>query len=180
MNHFLPAWATVSGRNSASPIQALSLHLWLIITHPGEQTPSPDNVGPGQTSPAELRARGGAPASIAGERQCPWGEEGACASWRSAAKRDARCLSQLCLRDCTHTRLLCCTLSSQIQYRFSLDLVQKTSIPPYQVPTMTIRGFTLHLTLRLKGTISHPNSERTRSSPVSLTSHPCPGQALWE
>ena len=58
MNHFLLASATVSGRSSASPIQGLSLHRRLIITHPGERTSSPDNGGPGQASWAGV--------------QCPW------------------------------------------------------------------------------------------------------------
>ena len=59
MNHFLLASAMMSGRSSASPIQGLSLHRRLIITHPGEHTSSRENAGPGR-------------ASWAGE-QCPQG-----------------------------------------------------------------------------------------------------------
>lgn len=96
MNHFLPAWATVSGRSSESSIQGLSLHLWLIITHPGEQTPSPDNVGPGQTSPAEQHARGGA-RQHSWRKTMPMGERREPVLLLGDCKTgDARCLSQLC------------------------------------------------------------------------------------
>lgn len=81
MNHFLLASATVSGRSSASPIQGLSLHCRLIITHPGERTSSPDNGGLDRHHGQECNARGRTRKDqgggiMAGGRQCPWGGEG--------------------------------------------------------------------------------------------------------
>lgn len=121
MNHFLPAWATVSGRSSASPIQGLSLHLWLIITHPGEQTPSPDNAGPGQTSPGEERhARAGA--RLAWRDTMPTGRgEGLCSMVERCKTGDTSRLSWLLLRERIPRRLLSCRLSSHSLPRFSSE-----------------------------------------------------------
>lgn len=83
---------------------------------------------------------------------------------------DPGCLSQLLLRDRIHSRRLAFLPTH-------LDLVPKASSPAYQVPTVTIQRFARHLTPIARCYIA-AQPEFTRSSPTSLISHPCPGQAL--